>query len=230
MPVQNVIVRNNTLEDTMYYRETAVLSYKINCPLFLSPVFQGAALRISLFYRANALAFEHYCRTTLYRMAVEQYRESMEHDYPVREFQAEQNYTVTYRQNCTLSLYYDRYEYTGGAHGNTVRRSDTWNLQTGRRLSLSQLFPGNANYRTYLIRTIQKQIADQIKAGDNPYFEDYEKNVSNSFNQSNFYLKPEGLVIYFQLYEIAPYAAGIREFVIPYSPRGPRRPMCGRAR
>ena len=144
----------------------------------------------------------------------------------MREFDAQQVFKVTYQQNCTLSLYFDRYEYTGGAHGNTLRHSDSWKMQNGDRISLSQLFPESFDYKSYLIKTIQKQIADQIASGDNPYFENYEENVANSFDQNNFYLTPKGLVIYFQLYEIAPYAAGFREFTFPYAAKGPFRPSC----
>jgi len=52
---------------------------------------------------------------------------------------------------------------------------------------------------------------------NNIYFDDYEKNVANYFNPKSFYLVPDGIVIYFQQYEIAPYASGIPQFTIPYS-------------
>ena len=222
----SIIVKTNTFSDRMYYNRTPVLSYKINYPLIIAPEFDDAALRISLLYKADARYYKHYCRTQLYKMAVEDYLNSIQNGYPVREYEAQQVFEVTYKKDCTLSLYFDRYEYTGGAHGNTTRRSDTWNLQSGERIALAQLFPESMDYRTYLIKTIVKQIADEIAGGQNPYFENYEENVTNFFNENNFYLTPNGLVIYFQQYEIAPYASGIREFTIPYSSKGPFQPSC----
>ena len=37
------------------------------------------------------------------------------------------------------------------------------------------------------------------------------------FNENNFYFNDNGIVIYFQSYEIAPYASGSPEFNISYS-------------
>ena len=54
----------------------------------------------------------------------------------------------------------------------------------------------------------------------------YEKNVEQYFNPEHFYLKPAGLVVYFQQYEIAPYSSGIPEFTIPYLEEYVLRPQC----
>ena len=222
----SITVKTNAFSDRMYYGQTPILSYKIKYPLILSPEFENTALRLSLLYKAYARQYRTYCRTTLYQMAAEQYHDSVENGYPVREFEAQQDFTVTCQKDCTLSLSFERYEYTGGAHGNTVRRSDSWDLRNGNRITLAQLFPESMDYRTYLIKAIQAEIAEEIAGGENPYFENYEENVANNFHENDFYLTPEGLVIYFQLYEIAPYSSGIREFTIPYSPKGPFRPSC----
>ena len=42
------------------------------------------------------------------------------------------------------------------------------------------------------------------------------------FHPGNFFLVPDGIIIYYQQYDIAPYAAGIPEFLIPFSQHGPR--------
>ena len=58
------------------------------------------------------------------------------------------------------------------------------------------------------------------------YFEDYKNLVEENLNMDNFYLSKEGLVIYFGLYEIAPYVSGIRTFTIPYTAEGIIPPSC----
>ena len=131
------------------------------------------------------------------------------------------NYTITYNQDCTLSLYYDRYEFLGGAHGNTLRCSDTWHIPTGCRIMLWQLFPRSVNSRAYVIRRVNQQIAAQIQAGDNDYFDDYTANVAKHFDPDSFYAAPHGLVVYFQQYEIAPllcWYPRIYAAVFPYRP------------
>jgi len=49
------------------------------------------------------------------------------------------------------------------------------------------------------------------------YFEDYRNLIVQHFNPASYYLSNDGLVIYYQQYEIAPYATGIVEFTIPFS-------------
>ena len=162
----------------------------------------------------------------LYQMAMVEYEYSIANDYPIRLFEAYVDYVVTLNQNCILSLYFDQYEYAGGAHGLTLRYSDTWDLNKCRRMELGDLFPQRSNYKEYLIQTINKQIADEIAKGNGMFFEDYERLVRENLKTNNFYLSKEGVVIYFQQYDIAPYASGIPTFVIPYGPGGAVLPKC----
>ena len=151
---------------------------------------------------------------------------SVSNNFPVRPFEALVTYKMTYNQDCTASLYFDQYLYTGGAHGNTVRYSDTWDLQNGKGIDIGEMFNSSINYKAYIIMTINNQIAEQMKNGENKYFDDYKKNVAQYLNLNSFYLAKKGIVIYFQQYEIAPYSSGIPEFTIPYLEEYVLRPQC----
>jgi len=213
MAKQNVNVETLVIENEMQYDGVTVLSYKIEYPQFSSENYRRSILRINDFYRARALDYQEYVRTTLYQMAVEQYLDDKENGFPVRVFAAQDSYNITYNRACIISLYFDRYEYTGGAHGLTVRSSQTWNLQSGQMVKLGELFECLFNYKEYIIRNV----IEQIRKNPDIYFEDYEGLVRQTFNVDNFYATPEGIVVYFQQYDIAPYASGIREFLIPYN-------------
>ncbi len=215
MQEDRIIVKEQVLQRDMYYKEQLVLSYTVKYPQFISDMFRGFLKELNLYYKMNALRYVHFNIGRLYRLAVEEYENSVANDFPVRAYEVLTDYTVTYNRNCTLSLYFDRYEYTGGAHGNTVRSSDTWNLQAEREMELGDLF-SDGNYREYVIRQILEQIEADISAGNDYYFDNYNDLVNEYFNIRNFYLDGEGIVIYFQQYEIAPYASGIRTFTIPY--------------
>ncbi len=52
------------------------------------------------------------------------------------------------------------------------------------------------------------QIEAQNAAGTGAYFDNYRELVPQTFNPAQFYLTPEGLTVYFQQYDIAPYASG----------------------
>jgi hypothetical protein len=160
----------------------------------------------------------------LYQIAIADYENSIANGFPVRKYEAYTDYTVTYNTDNILSLYFDQYEYTGGAHGMTYRISDNWDLYSGSRISLEDLFPNMTDYEEYIMNTIIQQIDADMASGNQMYFEDYEQLVRESFDSNHFYLAEEGVVLYFDLYDIAPYAAGMPTFIIPYGENGATLP------
>jgi hypothetical protein len=80
-------------------------------------------------------------------------------------------------------------------------------------LKLAQLVRCPPNYKTYILNIVK----EQIEQDPSIYFEDYEKLISQTFNKNNFYCTPDGIIVYYQQYDIAPYSSGIREFLIKYN-------------
>ena len=214
MMVPEVKYRTLQLQDSLYYRGTLLLKYDIQYPQFY--LDGQAVLCLNQRYAAKATAYAQHCRSTLFRQAKEQFEEDQQIGAPVRVFDIVTTFTVTLRENCTLSLYTDRYEYTGGAHGNTLRTSDTWDVPACAHIRLATLCALPTGCRTYVIQQVVRQIEAQIADGAY-YFDDYRNNAALYFNPHSFYLTPEGLTVYYQQYEIAPYSSGIPEFLIPYS-------------
>lgn len=212
-------IKQFELKEELTYGNTAVLKYTIRFPEFQSgvPKFQKAVLTMNWFYRQEALHMVKYSRKNLYRDAVAQYHYSVEHSYPVMIYEVYVDNTVTYNENCVVSLYTDQYIFTGGAHGNTTRDSNTWDLLSGRQMPLSRFIASPLYPKEYVVRQVIKQIQEGIQNGGNYYFDDYEKNAVSEFDEDQFYLRPDGLVVYYQQYAIAPYSSGIREFLFPFS-------------
>ena len=202
------------------------MRYNIKYPQFISEKYQMLANKLNSLYRTKALMYERSNITNLYQMAMVEYEYSMANNFPIRLFEAYVDFFVTYNQNCAISLYFDQYEYAGGAHGLTLRYSDTWNLQKSKRIDLNELFPHKSNYKEYIIDLINQQIGIEIANGNNPYFENYSQLINENFKANSFYLTKEGVAIYFQQYDIAPYATGLPTFVIPYTPQGAVPPKC----
>ena len=110
-----------------------------------------------------------------------------------------------------ISIPMTYYEYTGGAHGLTIKISYNYNLKTGEILTLNNLFKDDFNYN----EIIDKFIREEILKEPTLYFDEGELFKGVDEKQA-YYLSKDGIVIYFQQYEIAPYSSGIREFKIPY--------------
>lgn len=128
---------------------------------------------------------------------------------PVFPYELTSNYIVK-NKNEILSLYIDYYQYTGGAHGITTRKSYNIDMDKGNKIKLANLFKENYDYKCF----INKIISEEISKNPNNYFQgkDGFKGISE---EQGFYIEDGNLVVYFDYYEIAPYAFGMPEFKIP---------------
>ncbi len=213
MAQNHITCKKCVLKDSLKYDGVTLVTYAIEYPRFSSFCYRACMPTVNEFYKNRALEFRRYCETVLFDMAVEQYKGDIENNFPVRIFEALSTFRVTYTCSCIISLYCDKYEFTGGAHGNTVRDSQTWNLRDCKQLALSQLVCCPPDYKTYILSAVEQQIIREPEI----YFENYKELISETFNEESFYCTPRGLVVYYQQYDIAPYSSGIREFLLPYS-------------
>jgi Protein of unknown function (DUF3298). len=207
-----VAVRKRVMSGTLRYKNTDLLSYKIEYPVFISAKYRECTRRLNKIYLNKALDLKRYCETELFKSAVEEYNDSIKNNYPVRMYGAGQTFEVTLTRSCIVSLYFDRYEYTGGAHGTTVRSSQTWQLQNCKPVLLEDLLSCQPDNKTFILSAVNTQIQTEPDI----YFEDYTKLSDETFNHESFYCTPDGVVVYYQQYDIAPYSSGIREFMLPY--------------
>ena len=105
-----------------------------------------------------------------------------------------------------LSLATHNYSYNGGAHGYYEEVSYNIDMKNGSILKFKELFKENSDY----ISIISNQIRNQIK--ENKEYQGYEFEQISEIQK--FYIINDKLIIYFDLYEIAPYVAGIPKFEI----------------
>ena len=127
-------VFQNHIRQTMYYGEIPVLSYSIQYPSFTSTCSDTAAEAVSRHYASLAKSKEEYCKTVLYPQAAESARYIQNNFPPFHSYEFDMTYTVTLNMRCITSLYTEQYSYMGGAHGSTVRQSETWNFNTGKEM------------------------------------------------------------------------------------------------
>lgn len=221
-------VESRQVNKQFEYETQTMLTLEITYPVVMLEHDFGAGEHINSYYRYQADSFYHYSSVTLFHNAVDEYRRAGQAGYPFRPYDATMHDTLTMNDDCHLSTYFDRYTFTGGAHGNTVRLSDNWNLQTGCYLELPMLFCGAPHYRRLLLERMLKIARQKNKEQPGLLFEDYPTRMAGYFNPQNFYFQPGALCIYYQQYEIGPYSSGIIVFELPFSSLGMRfqRPRC----
>lgn len=124
-------------------------------------------------------------------------------------FRAQVNgfFEIKNNQRGVLSLTIGNYTYHyHAAHGNTIIKSLTFDIDTGKNYQLHELFKPNSNYLKRLDEIIKKQ----IKERDIP--------IINGFvgvkPDQDYYIADKALVIYYQLYVMTPYVFGFPMFPI----------------
>ena len=130
-PNQKAAVSMREIKRTFTYRDMNVLTLSIEYPHVSLINNAMAQMRINNRIRAQVSGYIKTVSTSLYRDAIDNYQSTQQNGYPFHAFEAVLNYTITFNMNCHLSMYRDQYEFTGGAHGNTVRSSDTFSLRSG---------------------------------------------------------------------------------------------------
>jgi hypothetical protein len=119
----------------------------------------------------------------------------------------------------TISYYSD-----GAAHPGSYSHTVTYDLEAGQFVNLDQLFLPGSDYlgtiSTYCIKTLKASEIGEVvdETGAQPTVDNYR----------NWNITAEGLLITFDEYQVAAYAAGPQQVTIPYSelaaiidPQGP---------
>lgn len=139
--------------------------------------------------------------------------ESFLDDFELNEssFVADASFEVKKSTSNVISILVEYYKYSGGAHGYYEYVPYNINLRNGKKFNLKDIFKQGADYKTI----INKEIENQIKElGEKDKELDGVYDFYGIKENQKFYLKDGKIIIYFDLYDIAPYAAGVPEFPI----------------
>lgn len=127
------------------------------------------------------------------------------------------DYTVSFATNDLVSIGFGVSTYfEGAAHPNHNTLVFNYDLSTGKNLSLANLFKPNSNYLSvisgYAVEALKK------KLGPDPDAEWIERGAGASDeNYQNWNVTRDGLEVTFDAYQVASYAEGPHEVVVPYA-------------
>ncbi|MFJ5758613.1 WG repeat-containing protein [Neobacillus sp. NPDC093182] len=122
------------------------------------------------------------------------------------------DFEVSFYKNNLVVLEINGYDYPfGAAHGMPVQKYAHIHLKTGRFYQLKDLFKPEADY----VKVISEMIGEQIK-NDEQYSYVFPDTYKGIKADQPFFISEGALNVYFEPYEIAPYAAGFPTFTIPF--------------
>ncbi|MGE5541193.1 MAG: DUF3298 domain-containing protein [Bacillota bacterium] len=140
--------------------------------------------------------------------------------------QRKQTLDIDYRSTSaphSVSYMFVQHADTGGAHPNTYFRTFTFDTRTGKSLALADLFTPGTAYLTQLSQLSRELLPAIIAKNSGSAIADINPNmlsngtIAEQANFANWYLEGSSLVIAFEPYQVAPYAAGPQTLSIPLS-------------
>lgn len=137
-------------------------------------------------------------------------------DFPEMEnkFIISSEFEVKKSNDKVLSMLIKYYKYSGGAHGNYEYIPYNVDLSSGKILILKDIFNKNSNYKEIIGKEIQNQIKNINEEQNLSEDSTQIYSFTNIKENQKFYIQDEKIIVFFDLYEIAPYAMGIPEFTI----------------
>lgn len=125
------------------------------------------------------------------------------------------SYSVEWATNDIISLELINSEFTGGAHGNYYSSSLTFDLRTGKQVKLAELFEP----RTDFIKRISDYSINDLTTHGGEYADAEWIKTGAGADAENFVswnLTAKGLMINFSPYQVASYAEGEKNIIVPY--------------
>ncbi|MBT8267490.1 MAG: DUF3298 and DUF4163 domain-containing protein [Bacteroidia bacterium] len=118
---------------------------------------------------------------------------------------------LIYQSSEIICIAVNAYTNTGGAHGNMNITLFNFNAQSGKPLELKDLVNDEDEFTKIVESHFKKEIQGEDEASMKDYFfgEGFHLPANIGFND-------DGVLILYNVYEIASYANGITEFTIPF--------------
>ncbi|MXN91356.1 DUF4163 domain-containing protein [Flavobacterium sp. Sd200] len=123
--------------------------------------------------------------------------------------------TVDYKTDSLINIKLNNYMFTGGAHGYEGDRSLLFNAQTGRSLVYKDIFKDEKGFTALAEKKFRAKY--KIPEGQSINATGLMFEGDKFVLPQNIFFKENGLLLYYNAYEIAAYAEQQKEILIPYS-------------
>ncbi|MEE0944498.1 MAG: stalk domain-containing protein [Clostridia bacterium] len=127
-------------------------------------------------------------------------------------YMAEHTFDITYNDYNLISIICSDCNFSGGFHPNYSMYSMTYNLETGKMVEITDILPNNENV---IRQDVYNLFVESINDTPESFYEDSVECLDEALNQLKWFLADDGVHFYLNPYEIAPYAMGVIDVVVP---------------
>lgn len=130
------------------------------------------------------------------------------------------SYDFHYATDNLISVAFNEGTYErGAAHGNQVTEVLNYDVKSGKKLALADLFKDKSKYLSVIAAYCQKDLKERAKKPDAMVLDDLIESGAGpkADNYRAWNITKKGLWITFDPYQVAAYAAGPQYILVPYS-------------
>ncbi len=141
-------------------------------------------------------------------------RDYAEEGLPRMPYELRASYALTRPSPHVVSVIWEVSSYTGGAHGNLDMVTASYLVDTGEPVDLHDLFGDLDAALRIMSAHAYRRLSDTLGGMRD---EEMLRNgtMPDADNFASFALTPEGVRVFFQPYQVAPWAAGVQQVNIP---------------
>ena len=209
-----VTIEPHTTERTWEVEGLPALTAEVTIPQ-PAAVCGVLSRRLRRYYQLQGRAFLRYCEKFLLPRAAGELRAALAGSRPLPCFRAELTYQVTFQDGRYLSLCTQSREPDPAGPALVVRRGDTWDLASGYPVPLQTFLPARRGWRRTVLASVRQELSRRERAGVCRLRPDWARALRRGFNPQNFYLTPEGVVLFLPMYAVASAAGGIVTVTLP---------------
>lgn len=121
---------------------------------------------------------------------------------------------IRHNENNIVSIKFEKYAYTGGAHGISITEYAVCDLAKKKKLTLMNIFKENAKGEVDQILDTKLRKLNGLNSEES--LREAGFFVDKVEWSDNFFINNQGIGFFYNVYEIAPYASGITELFIPF--------------
>lgn len=142
--------------------------------------------------------------------------EKLKREFPKDDFtwEAQIEGAIKYQSDSILNITIDHYTYTGGAHGYQGSSSLLFDPKTGKSITKEHLFKDLNTFKAFAEEKFRLQYKIPKNHAINTTTFMFEEDQFQL--PMNVFYTDKGLLLYYNRYEIASYADGPQELLIPY--------------
>jgi len=174
---------------------------------------EDVAASVSGYYASKASDLKYYAEIQLAGLAAENAKELEDDFMPLglyADYEIKRNDAMVFSVKRIVS------ESFGGPSPNNICYAESFVSETGELLVMGDIFTVPSQEYLSRIASWVLEECKKLQSEGYGFYEDFEQSILTTHDNKDFYLTENGICFFWQEYTLAPAAAGILEFEIPY--------------